>query len=298
MKSLFAILKFIWNHPLASKNRFLAIRRFLSWQIGQRLRPGPKRVRFVEDSVLVAELGMVGATGNIYMGLLEFHDMAFLLHILKPGDMFVDVGANVGVYSVLAAKNAGADVISFEPIPSTFSKLQRNIEANGVKDRVDLKRYGVSDKPGSLHFTATMDVVNHVLKPGQQADPSWTVEVPVGTLDDLVLARKPVLCKIDVEGYEWPVLNGASSLLSSPSLKAVIIELNGSGSKFGFDEDKIHALFVSHGFAPYRYEPFSRQLKEEPRYYGHDNTIYIRDLEWVRQRIKASKQYNILNVKV
>lgn len=298
MRSLFTILKFIWQHPLASRNRPLALRRFLSWQVRQNLRPRPEKVTFVEDSVLVVEKGMVGATGNIYTGLLEFNDMAFLLHVLQPGEMFVDIGANVGVYTILAAKNAGASVVSFEPIPSTFDNLRRNVDENGVMEQVELMRYGVGDKPGMLRFTASMDAINHVMRDDEAADGASVVEVPVGTLDELLRGKEPVLFKIDVEGYEWPVLNGATSMLAAPSLKALIIELNGSGLQYGFDEGKIHDLLGSYGFQPYSYEPFSRQLKKEASYYGHNNTIYIKDPQWAALRVKAAKKYSILNTGV
>lgn len=298
MKSLLYTLKFIWQHPLASRNRPRAIGRFLGWQFRQSLRRRPEKLTFVEDSVLVVEKGMVGATGNIYTGLVEFDDMSFLLHILQPGDTFVDIGANVGAYTILAAKNAGANVISFEPIPSTFEKLQRNVDANRVQEKVDLRRYGVGDKAGTLRFTITMDAVNHVLRDHEVSNGPETVEVPVGTLDELLKDQQPALIKIDVEGFEWPVLNGAGSILASHSLKALIIELNGSGRIYGYDEDKIHELLLSHGFIPYSYEPFSRQLKVEPGYYGHNNTIYLKDAEWAGLRVKAARKYNILNVNV
>src|ERR1700760_5199629 len=95
IRSLIFVFRYIWRHPLASQNRPLAFRRFLSWQISQRLHPRPKKVNFVEDSQLIVEKRMFSATGNVYVGLQEFEDMAFLLHVLKPGDVFVDVGANV-----------------------------------------------------------------------------------------------------------------------------------------------------------------------------------------------------------
>ena len=63
---------------------------------------------------------MTGATGNIYTGLHEFEDMMFLLHLLRPGDIFVDAGANIGSYTVLASAVVGAKSISFEPVPPLF----------------------------------------------------------------------------------------------------------------------------------------------------------------------------------
>jgi len=69
--------------------------------------PGPIALPFVGGSVLLAIRGMTGASGNWYCGLAEFEDMALVLHALRPGELFVDIGANVGAYSVLAVSGGG-----------------------------------------------------------------------------------------------------------------------------------------------------------------------------------------------
>ena len=95
MDSILATLRFIATHPLSSKKPLAAFWRYGRWQIESRLR---SEVEFdwIEGSKLVVRNGMTGATGNIYCGLHEFSDMAFLLHLLRPDDLFVDIGANIG----------------------------------------------------------------------------------------------------------------------------------------------------------------------------------------------------------
>jgi FkbM family methyltransferase len=247
----------------------------------------------VEDSILIIEKGMAGATGNIYTGLLEFEDMGFLLHVLRPGDIFADIGANVGVYTILAAKNAGATVVSFEPIPSTFQKLSRNVEANKVNGQVELKCYGVGEKAETLRFTEAMDAVNHVVGKGEAVD-GKVIEVPVRTIDELLDGSQPAIFKIDVEGFEWPALLGGRQLLASPILKGLIIELNGSGGRYGFADEQIHQLLLSFGFSPFAYDPFSRILRQLPTYGKVNNTIYIKDPEWVTNRVQTARKFNIL----
>lgn len=82
---------------------------------------------------------MTGATGNIYTGLHEFIDMAFCLHLLRPGDLFIDVGANVGSYTILASKVVGANSFTLEPVPETFKRLKRNININDIVSLVDAR---------------------------------------------------------------------------------------------------------------------------------------------------------------
>src|SRR5262249_61074379 len=106
------------------------------------------------------------ATGNLYVGLHEFERMAFLLHFLRRGDLFADVGANVGSYTILAAVAVGTDVIAFEPGESALSWLVRNVELNGVLDRVEVRREAVGAKSGMVFFTSGLDTMNHIAPDG------------------------------------------------------------------------------------------------------------------------------------
>ena len=112
-------LNFIISHPLNRKNKLQAIKRFICWQVKSRFDSGFHKMQFGEKSFILAKKGLTGATGNIYCGLHEFIDMAFVLHFLRQGDIFLDVGANIGSYSILAGSEIGCSVYSFEPILST-----------------------------------------------------------------------------------------------------------------------------------------------------------------------------------
>lgn len=94
-------LRFILDHPLNHDRKWAAFLRWLRWQLGSRLLPGAVLVPFVEDVALLVKPGMTGATGNVYCGLHEFEDMALVLHALRPDDLFVDIGANIGSYAML-----------------------------------------------------------------------------------------------------------------------------------------------------------------------------------------------------
>ena len=296
LNSLIKILRFIWSHPLASKNRGKAFWNFFAWQLTQQIMHKPVLCQLVEDSVLLAEKGMAGATGNIYTGLLEFDDMAFVLHALRPDDLFADIGANIGVYSVLAAKNAGASVIAVEPIPSTSVHLKNNIYLNKITQQVTHLQVGVGNENGTLAFTNTMDSINHVV-PNHDGKDEGVIEIQVKKLDDIFADQLPAIMKMDIEGYEWPALNGAKNMLASQNLKAIIIELNGCGNAFGFSDDAIHELLLANDFKPYSYNAFNRSFSLLP-HYGHHNTIYSKDLNWAMQRVAAAKKYSILNRQV
>ena len=90
------------------------------------------------------------------------------------------------------------------------------------------------------------------------------------------------------------MLRGALNLLQQDSLKAIIIELNGSGNRYNFDESLIHVKLTELGFKPYQYDPFNRRLLEV-KSYGSFNTIYLRDIAFIIERIKSAKAFNIFS---
>lgn len=283
-------LSFIVRHPLCRDRPLSGIARFARWQIGSRLVPGPVAVDFVNGSKLLAMPGMTGATGNVYVGLHEFEDMAFVLHFLRPEDLFVDVGANIGSYTVLAGAGAGARSISFEPDSAAYTWLCRNIGVNELGGRADPRRAAVGSREGELSFSTGGDTVNHVLSETEARAGGNAQTVRQTTLDAALAGERPVMLKIDVEGYETEVLRGAASILADPSLRCVIMEQLGGGARYGFDEDELGRKMRDQGFGLYAYHPFERKLAPCEEGSGN-NAIFIRDLPFVRERLRTAPPF-------
>jgi FkbM family methyltransferase len=181
--------------------------------------------------------------------------MSFLIDYLRPGDVFGDFGANVGVYSVLAG-SVGARVLSVEPLPETFSRLQENLRLNEVEGRA--VRCGLSSSSGTLRFTKARGGLNRVATTTDED----VIDVTVLTLDDLTLETGlvPQLIKIDVEGFELPLLQGG--VRSLRSAVAIIIELNGSGRVYGHTDEQVQDFLLHAGFECFDYRPETRELIE------------------------------------
>jgi FkbM family methyltransferase len=265
MASILPTLKFIAQHPLSSRRPLSAYWRYARWQVESRLRD---EVIFdwIDGSKLAARNGMTGATGNIYCGLHEFVDMAFLLHLLRPGDLFVDVGANIGSYTVLASAVCGARSIAIEPDPDTVRSLKRNIEINNIQDRVTVIEAAVGSAAGTVRFTVGQDTTNRVADDNDVG----TREVHVRTLDDILRDQDPVLIKMDVEAYEPQVVAGAHATLSKSSLAAVIIETI---------DPTIRSVFESNGFVSATYDALDRSLltqEDSARLVSSNNTLFVR----------------------
>lgn len=286
--------KFLSNHPLTKDNLFKAYYRYFKWQIVSRMYKKPFKYPFIAGTEYLVKNGMTGATGNIYAGLHEFNDMAFLLHLLRADDMFADVGSNIGSYTILASGVAGANSIAFEPVPSTYQFLKRNIELNELQKISKSYNVGVGNEKGKLKFTNDFDTVNHVVVGNEESVNS--IEVDIVTLNDVFLDTQiPTLMKIDVEGFEKSVLQGANNILKNATLKALIVELNGCCHKYGVTENEIHQMLLNYGFKTYQYKPFERYLVQTNEFNDDGgNTIYIRDVDWVKQRLLSSEKYTVI----
>jgi FkbM family methyltransferase len=290
--SLLRTLQFIIRHPLNRGHEAEALLRWARWQVGSRILPGPVAVPYVNDSRMLVAPGMTGATGNLYCGLHEFEDMAFVLHALRPQELFVDVGANIGSYSILAAM-AGARCVACEPVPETFQHLLTNIRLNGFSSQIDARNVAIGGSNGRLRFTKDLDTMNHVLAPNESG--AKTTEVDVCRLDDLLANESPVVIKIDVEGYEMEVIRGSESTLSHPGLAAVVMELNGSGARYGYDEQHVVEHMTLHGYSTCAYSPLNRRLsvlRDDER--GRENTLFVRNPEALQERCEAAPRFRVL----
>ena len=282
---------FIFNHPLGKKHPVKSMLRFLYWQLQTTVHPHRYIIKtFISPVKFYARKGLTGITGNIYTGLHEFNDMGFVLHFLRPGDVFFDIGSNAGSYTLLASGVCKALTTAIEPIPSTYKILSDNITLNNLHDKVTLVNAGAGDSEGTLDFSSDQDTTNHVISSDEtQAN---IIKVPVVIIDNIIENNVPVLMKIDVEGFEARVLNGMQSLLKNQQLKALIIEMSNNDA-YGFTGQFAHNLLTENGFVPLSYHPFTRGLTS-PAGNKTDNVIYCRDMDFIADRVNNAKSVKIM----
>lgn len=295
--SLLHTLKFIVNHPLNSHRKMAAFLGFFKWQVGSRLVPGKVIYEWVNDTRFLAFPGEQGLTGNIYCGLDEFADMAYVLHAMSEKDTFVDIGANVGSYTILACGAKGARGCCFEPVPSTYERLLSNLRLNQLLDRVHAFNVGLSDREGYLNFTSGENTTNHIVAQGEKTDA--TLQVKVVSLDVALDGVSPTMMKIDVEGFETAVIRGGGSVLQNPALHSVIMELNGSGSRYGYSEEGIVATMQEYGFSTFTYDPFLRRLISlQGRPSSGGNTLFVRGAEAVERIVAGAPKIGVGSVMI
>lgn len=155
-----------------------------------------------------------------------------LCALVRPGTVFLDVGANQGYYTIKIAKLLGDQgrCYSFEPNPELYSFLTENISINALSDRVVVHKLAAGERPGrsTLHFGYSNMGGGYIDVPGENGiDKEGGVNVQIARIDDLVPADRPVdLIKMDVEGFEPLALRGMKETLSRSLEAAIILEVS------------------------------------------------------------------------
>jgi len=276
-------------HPLTAQDPWRSFLRYLLFNVSLKFKKEIVYNSLGGIKILVRK-GDSSVIGNIYFGLQEFKESAFLLHFLQKEDEFLDVGANLGHYSLLASVVCGAKSISIEPVPQTYDQLLRQLTLNELDELVTPLNIGVSNAEDELYFSTDMGPMNRVVNEEYENKE----RVKVKTVDSIVGDRDIRLIKIDVEGYENHVLKGCERIMATEKLKAVIIEINFLNKIYGGKAEKISHYFANKGFLPYEYEPFTRTLSPLKNYNKQQfNTIFVKDLNFVTDRIRNGKIFEI-----
>lgn len=163
-------------------------------------------------------------TPGLMGGFYEKRELEIFQAVCGVSKRVVDVGGNIGLYSVIAG-NAGCVVDVFEPVPENYEFLERNIIDNNLQKQITLIKKAVSSSPGTANiFLSQKNIGTHSLS-SHAAESTKALEVDVVTIDDTIKRQSSVdILKIDVEGYDGYVLDGAKKLIAS-SKPTLFIEL-------------------------------------------------------------------------
>jgi FkbM family methyltransferase len=213
----------------------------------------------------------------------EQQEIRLFKKILRHTDKFINVGANVGLY-VLLARQSGLPTIALEPIPETVQFLLENLELNSLSNHVTVIPAAAGQHPHVATIYG-LGTTSSLIKNWGGNPISLCQKVPVVRLDDVI--QKPrqneqLLVLMDVEGYEYHALQGSLELMSAYPRPIWIIELisglapQGKGS----GTDDVFSLFAKHG---YRTRTANDALHLTDKYIqGVNNYIFYADeIEWV-----------------
>lgn len=194
------------------------------------------------------------------LGLYELRKAAEIRRRLRPGGVFVDVGANQGDFTLLAASLVGpaGRVVAFEPDPDNVAALRENLRLNGFAN-VEVRAVALADEAGSatLHRSAISGW--HSLNEGGNTGGRPPITVALERLDDLGLTRLDVL-KIDVEGAENAVIRGAMNTLH----RCRPVVLLDTHPMLGADIPALDAIFLALGYATWESDRTASVRRDGP----------------------------------
>lgn len=239
------VLGYVWTHPANQGQRLRSVLRAIAFQV--RGRSGQRTMAVIgARGRMWAELHYTASSNVVYANPPNWNEMQAWRRILEPGDLFVDIGSNVGSYAIWTA-DLGADVIAIEPDRDAVLRLRENVALNNMP--IEVEQCALAGERGRMSLTSGLDTVNHLVIGGSATGQ----EVEVRTLDDILGARAAAGVKIDVEGAERLVLDGAAQALADHRIGVLQLEWN-EMSKLVLSEDRapVAEILHSHGYSFYR----------------------------------------------
>lgn len=214
----------------------------------------------LSHSRIIASHRRCGVSALIHsQGLYDYNNMQLILKLLCDGGTFIDIGANIGSYSLIASECSSAQIHAFEPHPGTFQMLKHNIELNR-RSNVALHNVALGSLERTVFLTDRAgSSINHIVPEKSQV--TGTLAVPCHRMDGLCQKLKfsPQIVKLDVEGFEYDVLQGFGTLISS--IQVLMIEMNGLSDQRSHGHKEIHSLLLSSGLTgPWQCDFDQRQL--------------------------------------
>lgn len=186
--------------------------------------------------------------------------MGFVKHYLRPDDNFLDVGANIGFYSLLASSliRPTGVVDAFEPTPISALRLKENLKLNGI-DCVTVHQKAVGNRAGTVRFQQVRD--NYLNRISTGSGFEGDTEVEYVRLADAVADRHYAFGKMDIEGAELAALEGAEPMLASENPPVWLLEVNDRLGDYGYTKEEFWEWITSRGFDLAVYDPDARDIR-------------------------------------
>ncbi len=248
---IFNQLNKLLNHPLNKNRKVNTILRITWWKFNQLYFKIPAVVEMTKNAKLICYPNNSYGSFVVYANFPEYEELNFLHQVIHDGDIVIDVGANIGSESVLAAsKGQNVKVFAFEPTDSLVPLLEENRAINGFFDRIEIIKKAVSNNNGKTQFVLeTESEINHIATTNSNG--KKTKDVDCLTLDSFTKntgIKKINFLKIDVEGAELLVLQGAKNLLAEKRIDLILFELNKNLSNFNATPEDIFTVLRSNNY--------------------------------------------------
>lgn len=252
-------LQTLYSHPYNRQHPIAALGRVARWHFHRRLRPDAPRIYPFWGRQIKCWPDSQASRWLVMNYMLEWEEFDLIKRYLRPADVALDVGANIGLYTLWLSQFAN-DVHAIEPDPANYERLCENVGLNALNQtfgmttsglRVKTVRLALSDQRGMLRFTAGKDMENRLSEAGEQS-------VPASTLDDYCRTfgiHRIAYLKVDIEGAEFMMLKGAREMLARQAIGILQIELIDKQLRvFGSSCAEVVSLLESHGYKIHQFD--------------------------------------------
>jgi len=292
-------LEVFGNHAIARRQPLKVLSRFCNAEIINNWLGYPFLVSHQFGALLIVEKGHHATRSHYFFGVQDFEDELFAIHFLREGELFIDIGANLGIFSIMVGSTTGARVIAVEPSPSSTRVFKRHIALNDLGDRITLIEAAAGDRNDAAFIKNSVDMDNFVVVSDVDLS-SGMAKIPMICIDDVIDANAPCVMKMDVEGFEMQALKGATKLLNNQNLQAITIEISDFSRRYGVSPQETHKYIARHGFTAVTYDPLTRTLtpmlatgrSRHPALYNY-KTIYVRNVEEAKKRLSGAPRRSL-----
>jgi FkbM family methyltransferase len=274
--------------PYNKKHLLFALKRFTQWKLIRIFKRRNVHYRLWDNRAWILDYDSLQSMWIMYNYILDWEEFNLIKSYVNAGDQIMDIGANVGAYSVWMTKfvNPPGMLHSFEPDEENFKKLQINISINNIGDRVQANKCALSDKDGILHFTTGLDRENHI-SDGKEENIVSVNSRMLDTYFEENAISKVTYMKIDVEGFEYMVLKGARKILSGKGIEILQLEINHTVQNVGLSAEDLLRLLKEFDYSLCRYDVEVNQLIPIEYHKERENYFAVSDLKQVNLKLKA-----------
>lgn len=263
---------------------FSALSKFALYQFKIRFDKEFKFVNIGNFCFFKAQRGVSNSSGIYYVGLMEYEEQRSLLQYVRSEDLFIDIGANIGTYSIPLSAYSGCTCIAFEPDADNYKNFSDNVRINLLNGRIKTEQMAIADYDGNIGFSSGMDAISHI-----STKDDFLVKCQ--SLDSYFNTNKvrPNIIKIDVEGFESLVISGFSTLTNGFKPQVILIELRGHGKAYGFNENEIFDYIIKLGYTSVKVD-FKKMRIIRRDFYQKGDHLFVYDEAHFLDRVLEGNQ--------
>jgi FkbM family methyltransferase len=282
-------IKEAWNHKGNRGKRLFSLIAGYCWFFRSKITNRPKDIVVFGNMKFRCYPGSAHAQSIFFNGTAfdNWDSMHFINNVLNVNDRFIDIGANIGLFTLLADSKIGPGgyIIAIEPISNNISRLKENINLNNLNN-VNVLQVGVSDKIGEFYFTDA-DVSSHMTEIFEEK----TEKIKCIRLDDILESESEefIVTKIDVEGMELLVFKGAEKCFEKELLPIIIFEVNGLHERYGIRAEEIYNYLKQKNYVLGYYNHDKKNLHLDDLLHGDTIAIKQGYIEKISSRYKDLK---------